>query len=102
MSTESKGRTPTATFMSTHVIPSFQIHASDVDFWAHEETELEVMESTQVRPPCFTVRVHGEDATAAAVAHVSFVGVAEELSTEVVLPVRAKNRGSRAEGATWA
>lgn len=102
MSTESKGGTPTATCMSKHVISSFQIHASDVDFWAHEETELEVMESTQVCPPCFTVRVHGEDATAAAVAHVSFVGVVEELSTEVVLPVRVKNRGSRAEGATWA
>ena len=58
------------------------------------------MESMQIRPPCFTVRVHGEDATAAAVAHVSFAGAAEELSTEVVLPVRVKNRGRKAEGET--
>ena len=58
--------------------------------WAHQEAQQEVMESVRMYPPRFTVRVHGEDATAAAVAHMSFMGTSEELSMEVVLPVRTK------------
>ena len=54
------------------------------------------MESVRTYPPRFTVRVHGEEATAAAVAHMSFMGASEELSMEVVLPVRTKSIGSTA------
>ena len=62
--------------------------------WAHQEAQQDMIESVRMYPPRFTVRVHGEDATAAAVAHMSFMGTSEELSMEVVLPVRTKNVGS--------
>ena len=70
---------------------SLQIHATEVDMWAHQEAQ---QESVRMYPPRFTVRVHVEDATAAAVAHMSFMGTSEEFSMEVVLPVRTKNVGS--------
>ena len=63
---------------------------SEVEFWGAEDGEREAM----VYPPRFTIRVHGEDAVSASVAQVSFNGTAEELSTEVVLPVRNKSGGS--------
>ena len=75
---------------------TLQIHGAEVDIWAHQETQQDVMESVRMYPPRFTVRVHGEDATTAAVAHMSFVGASKELSTEVVLPVRTKSMGSTA------
>ena len=44
-------------------------------------------------PPRFTVRVHGEDATANAVATVTFLGADEELTTEAVLAVPGRAAG---------
>ena len=38
---------------------------------------------------CIIYRVHGEDATCASVTQVSFIGAAQDISTEIVLPLRA-------------
>ena len=63
----------------------YQILASQVYFWDHEEDELELMHSRKMYPPRFTLQVHGQSATHDAVAQVEFKGGCMELSTEIYL-----------------
>ena len=62
-----------------------QICASQVYFWDNEQVELKLMHREKMYPPRFTLEVHGENATGAAVALVEFEGACTALSTEIHL-----------------
>ena len=77
--------------MCTSLTPSLQISSSEVEFsrWGEREPRATTTNSVHLYPPRFIVRVHGENATMATVATVTFTGTTEgELKTEAVLAVK--------------
>ena len=65
-----------------------QISPSDVNFM--DPTRL--MESLNLYPPRFTIRVHGEEAKCTTIAQLAFKGCRESINMETVLPLRRKGK----------